>query len=268
MAKSKLNPSRKFNQTKENCCSQQGKRMFSKVTSSVQRLTQSTLGEAKKVKEKIQDTIVEIQTQDEIYYGSLWEPAEDINSCRGCAKKIKTRKHHCRSCGGVYCDECCPGISPSDYERSLLPPQLPIPSGPSIRLCIGCRRGECPSRNIKDKIKKVLNEELAGLGGSHKHLEKVNAKVNEAMGALFNDDEETDVAVRSLRLSRGSFFGENGMTDMSGNRPPAVSGYFEFFNKSDEVIALKITVSPLVDVRPELARPSFIACKLIRYAYI
>jgi hypothetical protein len=240
---------------------------ISRVTSGVQKFTQSTLGEAKKVKEKIQDTIVEIQTQDEIYYGSLWEPSEDVNSCRGCVKKIKTRKHHCRSCGGVFCDECCPGLNLNDFERNLLPTTLPIITGQTIRLCVGCRRGDCPSRIMKDKVKKVLDEERSSADSSNKHLDKVNAKVNEAMGALFNDDEDDDNAVILLRLLRGSFYGENGMSNMSGTRPPAVSGYFELYNKSDEVIAIKVIVSTL-NVRAEVPRPSFIACKKLLFALI
>jgi hypothetical protein len=233
--------------------------VFSKVTSGVQKLTQQTLSEASKVKGKIQEKIIDIQTQDDVFYGSLWEAAEDINSCRGCSGKIKTRKHHCRSCGGVFCDECCPAVIPTSFERLLLPPELPAQSNQVVRICMGCRRGECPSRAMKDHIRKVLDKN----GGTdhNKHLERVNAKVNEAMGAFFNDDEEDDYTVLYLRLSRGSFYGENGMANMSGNRLPAVAGYFEFYNKSSEVVAIKVAICE-VDPRPELARPSFVAGEL------
>ena len=44
--------------------------------------------------------------------GILWEELESVNSCRHCledfAMPFLKRKHHCRNCGGVFCDNCCP----------------------------------------------------------------------------------------------------------------------------------------------------------------
>lgn len=44
-------------------------------------------------------------------YGILWESDEEIEHCRYCTIKFKLliRKHHCRYCGGIYCQLCCIG---------------------------------------------------------------------------------------------------------------------------------------------------------------
>jgi hypothetical protein len=41
----------------------------------------------------------------------LWEADQEINQCRYCFDFFTFfhRKHHCRSCGGIYCINCCYG---------------------------------------------------------------------------------------------------------------------------------------------------------------
>lgn len=38
-----------------------------------------------------------------------WVPDEEAHECDRCfaAFSFKRRRHHCRDCGGVFCDECC-----------------------------------------------------------------------------------------------------------------------------------------------------------------
>jgi hypothetical protein len=37
-----------------------------------------------------------------------WVPDDRVSACGGCAQpfSVSRRKHHCRSCGGVFCDDC------------------------------------------------------------------------------------------------------------------------------------------------------------------
>lgn len=44
---------------------------------------------------------------------SYWVDDKDVSSCTSCRKTIQpgvfsTNKHHCRICGGIFCDACCP----------------------------------------------------------------------------------------------------------------------------------------------------------------
>jgi hypothetical protein len=46
-------------------------------------------------------------------YGVLWEVDHERNQCRYCFEFFTFfyRKHHCRSCGGIYCLNCCYGTA-------------------------------------------------------------------------------------------------------------------------------------------------------------
>ncbi|CAG8761289.1 41849_t:CDS:2 [Gigaspora margarita] len=54
-----------------------------------------------------------------------WENDEDANECRLCNKKFRlwTRRHHCRRCGQIVCDQC-------STKRAIIPPSQVI-SDPS-----------------------------------------------------------------------------------------------------------------------------------------
>jgi hypothetical protein len=57
---------------------------------------------------------------------SIWIPNEKINKCFKCKSDFNTwnRKHHCRSCGRIFCSECLKWYSEkSDYITSTTPPQ-------------------------------------------------------------------------------------------------------------------------------------------------
>jgi hypothetical protein len=47
-------------------------------------------------------------TQKRFKYQNNWERDEEVVSCRGCQVKfsLATRRHHCRSCGKIYCAAC------------------------------------------------------------------------------------------------------------------------------------------------------------------
>lgn len=248
--------------------------MFTKVSQGIQKLSNQTteavkiLSDPNKVKEKILDG----QTANEVAtFSSLWEIPEPVEYCRGCENKFSTRKHHCRSCAGVFCDDCCPSIVPnSSFEQALIPSTLQIAQGQPVRICQGCRRGECPSRNLIDLVRKRLDDELqaaaaqsstSSLTTLEKLQHKMALKVSEIIGKLGDDEGpgSRHLGLYQIKLHRGSFYGENGLVRKAGTaRAVAMSGYFEFYNKSKEVVALKL-IQSTENALFELPRPSYIA---------
>lgn len=85
-------------------------------------------------------------------------------------------------------------------------------------------------------------------------------KVSEVVGMLGEDNNGVrHLGLFQIKLHRGSFYGENGLTRKAGvSRAAAMSGYFELYNKSSEVVALKLmrfTDNALF----EMPRPSYIS---------
>eukprot|EP01062_Namystynia_karyoxenos_P077967 TRINITY_DN7952_c0_g2_i3.p1 TRINITY_DN7952_c0_g2~~TRINITY_DN7952_c0_g2_i3.p1 ORF type:complete len:870 (+),score=225.45 TRINITY_DN7952_c0_g2_i3:234-2612(+) len=60
-----------------------------------------------------------------------WEPDSARKECRICGKSfgVFVRRHHCRGCGRVHCDACCP----------MMPPRPGRPVGFEERLCTECQ---------------------------------------------------------------------------------------------------------------------------------
>jgi hypothetical protein len=109
---------------------------------------------------------------------------------------------------------------------------------------------------IKTKIRLQLDDENKEKSTKiEKFQMKVAAKLGEAVGTVISDSQHNSV---TMKLLRGSYYGENGMPRRSGTKPLAVSGYFELYNKSDEVIAVKILKSA-EGAKFEIPRPSYIA---------
>lgn len=235
------------------CKNMIAKDVFSKVAQGVNKLTQHTLSEATKAKDKILDG----QTQDEVIsFSSLWELPEPVDICRGCDNKFQTRKHHCRSCGGVFCDDCSSQVVPTDFDKTTIPSTLKVQPGSTVRLCLGCRKAECPNFLIRNKIRCELDKEIESGTTSNfeKFQQKIAAKVGEAVGIVGEIKQGSKV----LKLYRGSYYGENNMERKNGSRPIAVCGYFEIYNKSNEIFAVKLVVSG-GNTRFEIPRPTYIA---------
>lgn len=126
--------------------------LLGRISQGVQALNQTVTEASSKVKEKL---LNDGQTNDELAtFSSLWEIPEPVEFCRGCENRFILRKHHCRSCAGVFCDDCAPSVVlASSFEHGLLPQSLNIPEGQPVRICQGCRRGECPSRDLIEVIR-------------------------------------------------------------------------------------------------------------------
>ncbi|KAK3089525.1 hypothetical protein FSP39_004264 [Pinctada imbricata] len=58
-----------------------------------------------------------------------WKSDQDASHCSSCSKEfsISRRKHHCRNCGEIFCNEC------SDNK-------MPLPSSAKpVRVCDNCQ---------------------------------------------------------------------------------------------------------------------------------
>lgn len=82
----------------------------------------------------------------EAEFGLLWEKSENCVTCRGCDVQftVVERKHHCRTCAGVYCNSCCP------FDDK------------NIRTCLGCKRGEIPGKLLEKLFAAKLKERRQG----------------------------------------------------------------------------------------------------------
>lgn len=248
--------------------------LLDKFKKGIQQITiaEKVINEATKASEKV---LNDGQTKDEFAaFSSLWEQPEFRDFCRNCNNRIQVRKHHCRSCGGVFCDDCCQMAVPDRFQYSIIPRALKHQPTQPIRLCEGCRRGECPGRPIIERIRRELDEiqerkdTATGTGNSildgakntiEKISNKVAAKMGEAIELLSSLDGNDEYIPPSIKLTRGSYYGENGLTRRAPNNvtQAAVSGYFELFNKTAEVIGVKLNRS--FGEKYELPRPSYIA---------
>ena len=60
-----------------------------------------------------------------------WIPDEEVERCARCKSEFDwvNRRHHCRHCGNIYCQNCSPNRSLLPFEYGLADPQ---------RVCINC----------------------------------------------------------------------------------------------------------------------------------
>lgn len=77
-------------------------------------------------------------------HGISWELDDNVLNCRECDTSFSTftRKHHCRGCGGVFCDKCCIEITDKSNDK--------------VKHCGGCRRGESAGDKIKALAEAII----------------------------------------------------------------------------------------------------------------
>jgi hypothetical protein len=157
----------------------------------------------------------------EEFHGVTWEHDVNVSQCRECHINFSTliRKHHCRGCGGIFCENCAPNncTLPSIDEE--------------VRACGGCRRGETPGPQITDIRKALANDEVERFGT---HGFPISEQVNLMPDSLYNE-----------------------MSTVSGDASHT-SGYFEFVNKSEEIVCLKV-LHYGGNVYHEVNRPCYLA---------
>ena len=198
--------------------------------------------------------------EGEIERGWNWEENENIKYCRYCDSKFEFAplppikrlwKHHCRECGGIICENCL----------------LTTENG--IKICLGCYRGETPGEIIQNEVKnKLENDEIRKRSRKPRNTqEKIKSKLDSVKNVLSIAKDGVALpeslslpnipAARRIILQRGYLYGENGATLPSNSSSFSLSGYFEFTNKSEEFIAVKL-LPPGHDVLFESSRPSYI----------
>lgn len=151
------------------------------------------------------------------------------DTCRDCNSQFSSllRRHHCRNCGGLFCESCT--------EKSVTLDEEVLD-----RCCLGCRRNETPGDNIRCAVEKLFLE-------------------TDALEA----ESTRKVTSQNLKLTYGSLFDKlKGSVSEKGKAetPPPTAGYFEIINKTTSICCIKI-VSGLngtdLDTTWELARPSY-----------
>ena len=179
-------------------------------------------------------------------YGPLWENVENISFCRGCSRQFDLLlfKHHCRSCAGVFCDDCLEII---DTKKDEL----------VNKQCNGCRKGEIIGDNMKNVIRKVLEKELSDPPSSK------DVKATSLLDTSFILNGKNFIsspAAINLTLERGSCYNEYGAEHQSkhnrAKKGIPISGYFELLNKSDKFIAVKLLYSG-GNLKFESTKPSY-----------
>ena len=153
----------------------------------------------------------------------MWEKDSNRNACRHCVSAFSTfrRRHHCRMCGGLFCEACTVT-------------NVTIQGATQDRVCCGCFKQETPGARVRSSIESKLSSNAISL----------NEKI-------FN--------LNILNLEYGSPYepGSAG-TPVTGAAPK--NGYFEFINKSGSFCAIKLLSGGSgneFDTVWEIARPSY-----------
>lgn len=181
-------------------------------------------------------------------HGCMWEMDDNVTNCRQCdvVFSMLTRKHHCRHCGGIFCEACCKEI-PGTKTRD--------------RQCDGCRCGQTVGETVKELA--TANCTKSGNNNTSNAESKLAALTTPPKplrlwrGSLFPEDEEDNAAAlaRAALTSAADIERDPATTLLV----PPLQGYFELINKSDsECCCLKLLKPGNHNVVYEVPRPSYI----------
>ncbi|XP_065877462.1 uncharacterized protein [Euphorbia lathyris] len=111
--------------------------------------------------------------------GSAW--VVDASHCQGCSSQFTfiNRKHHCRRCGGIFCNSCC-------QQRMVLRGQGDSP----VRICEPCKTLEEAARFEL----RYGNKNKAGRGSSRSTSKHEDQVLNQILG---NDEKKSSWAQKS-----------------------------------------------------------------------
>nr|XP_050867754.1 rabenosyn-5 isoform X2 [Vespula vulgaris] len=107
-----------------------------------------------------------------------WIDERDVKLCPTCAKSfnVARRKHHCRLCGAIMCNNCTLHLSLLDARKMISPVSIQDDSAVS------------PTSSVKDFSKRVLN---AGIGLTKLARSPSSSSLNSVL-ALVNDSTSTE----------------------------------------------------------------------------
>ncbi|EDO14819.1 hypothetical protein Kpol_339p6 [Vanderwaltozyma polyspora DSM 70294] len=89
-----------------------------------------------------------------------WQPDEDIRNCLNCSTKFSflIRKHHCRSCGGIFCASCSDYFVRYDTDRVKVVKRWPAEEEYApYRTCDSCYKNLLGLGLLKGRYRNSLN---------------------------------------------------------------------------------------------------------------
>lgn len=188
----------------------------------------------------------------------LWEKDSNRNTCRDCCVPFTTlkRRHHCRTCGGIFCETCTKVNVFIDGEEF-------------DRVCLGCIREETPGIKIRSAAEDKLKSLIPLINDSF----IFNSNPLElTYGSLFEPPKNPG-SINSINTSNS-----NAISTFNTPCVAPTAGYFEIINKTSGFVGIKLLykkyspesttppVSPTGSGNPsdlnslwEVARPSYIS---------
>jgi hypothetical protein len=118
--------------------------------------------------------------------GLGWRKDSDSNTCTGCKKEwdvFMRRRHHCRACGDLFCDEC------SSKRTELKGQNMRKP----VRVCDECHQLEDNFKNAKWSIEQDLKKFIQA---------ETNFLAKVSLGVKFKFNPRIQRSVEALKLFR------------------------------------------------------------------
>ncbi|XP_069961754.1 RUN and FYVE domain-containing protein 2 isoform X5 [Bactrocera oleae] len=99
---------------------------------SVNKLKVSELEDRERRQQQLRSSELSLQSPSEVGSAGIWAPDSIATHCMACKKEfgLTRRKHHCRSCGEIFCNTC------SEHTLPLLNDQGQL--GKPVRVCDRC----------------------------------------------------------------------------------------------------------------------------------
>lgn len=99
---------------------------------SVSKLKVNELEDRERRQKQLRSSDLSLQSPSEVGSAGIWAPDSIATHCTACSKEfgLTRRKHHCRSCGEIFCKGC------SEHTLPLLNDQGQL--GKPVRVCDRC----------------------------------------------------------------------------------------------------------------------------------